>query len=298
LGAGVTSGKVALCISTVIRQVNTVIEIGKNNTLSIIREAEFGVYLDGGEFGGVLLPKADVPAGVTVGDKVDVFLYLDTDDFIVATTRVPLAKVGEFGYLKVAEVNNIGAFLDWGLPKQLLLPYGEQRKPLEVGQKVFVRVYIDNSDRLAASAKIEKFLEPAPEHLKMGQQVSLSVWRRSDLGFLVLVDGQYQALLHNQDLFRTVRVGQTLDGYIKRVLEDGKVDVMLDKPGYGKVDELSRRILEDLEDRGGHSPLGDKSAPEDIYQTFGVSKKAYKMSIGALMKQGLITISPNGIDLK
>lgn len=274
------------------------IEIGKNNTLKVIREAEFGVYLDGGEFGGVLLSKIDVPADLKVGDDVEVFLYLDTDDFVVATTRKPIAKVGEFGFLQVAEVNNVGAFLDWGLPKQLLLPYGEQRKPLEVGQKVFVRVYLDNSDRLAASAKVEKFLETPPDDLKMGQKVSLAIWRRSDIGYLVLVDGRYQALLHHQDLFRTVRTGQTLDGYIKRVVEDGKVDVMLDKPGYGKVDDLSRRILEDLEDRGGHSPLGDKSAPEDIYQAFGVSKKAYKMSIGALMKQGLISISPVGIDLK
>ncbi|WP_232348962.1 CvfB family protein [Neptunomonas qingdaonensis] len=265
------------------------------NTLTVMREADFGVYLDGGEFGGILLPKKEVPEGCKLGDQLEVFIYLDTDDFVVASINAPIAQVGEFACLKVVEVNRIGAFLDWGMPKDLLLPYGEQQRALEVGQKVMVRIYLDNSDRLAASAKLEKFLEKDPQGLTVGDKVSLFAYRHNDLGFSVVVDNRYGAVLHQKDLFRTVRLGQTLTGYIKRVLAEGKVDVMLDKPGYGKVDELSQRIMKDLDSRGGYSPLGDKSPPEDIYQAFGISKKSYKMAIGTLMKKGLISISPDGI---
>ncbi len=274
------------------------VQIGRMNTLTVMREADFGLYLEGGELGGILLPKKEVPEGVSVGDDLDVFIYLDTDDFVVATTRKPVVQVGEIAYLKVAEVNRIGAFLDWGMPKELLLPFAEQRGPLEVGQKVVVRVYLDNSDRLAASTKLDKFLDKEPQGLRVGQAVNLFVCRRNDLGYSVVVDNTFWALLHEQDLFRTVRVGQTLPGYIKRILPEGKVDVMLDKPGYGKVDALSQRILDDLEERGGVSPLGDKSQPEDIYQAFGISKKAYKMAIGTLKKQGHIEILPEGIRKK
>ena len=274
------------------------VQIGRMNTLTVMREADFGLYLEGGELGGILLPKKEIPEGVSVGDNLDVFIYLDTDDFVVATTRKPVVQVGEIAYLKVSEVNRIGAFLDWGMPKELLLPFAEQRGPLEVGQKVVVRVYLDNSDRLAASTKLDKFLEKEPQGLRVGQAVNLFVCRRNDLGYSVVVDNAFWALLHEQDLFRTVRVGQTLPGYIKRILPEGKVDVMLDKPGYGKVDALSQRILDDLEERGGVSPLGDKSQPEDIYQAFGISKKAYKMAIGTLKKQGHIEILPEGIRKK
>lgn len=274
------------------------VQIGRMNTLTVMREADFGLYLEGGELGGILLPKKEIPEGVSVGDNLDVFIYLDTDDFVVATTRKPVVQVGEIAYLKVSEVNRIGAFLDWGMPKELLLPFAEQRGPLEVGQKVVVRVYLDNSDRLAASTKLDKFLDKEPQGLRVGQAVNLFVCRRNDLGYSVVVDNVFWALLHEQDLFRTVRVGQTLPGYIKRILPEGKVDVMLDKPGYGKVDALSQRILDDLEERGGVSPLGDKSQPEDIYQAFGISKKAYKMAIGTLKKQGHIEILPEGIRKK
>jgi predicted RNA-binding protein (virulence factor B family) len=265
------------------------------NTLTVMREADFGVYLDCGELGGILLPKKEVPQGCKLGEQLEVFIYLDTDDFVVAGINPPLAQVGEFASLKVVEVNRIGAFLDWGMPKDLLLPYGEQQRAVEVGQRVMVRVYLDNSDRLAASAKLEKFLDKDPQGLTVGDKVSLFAFRHNDLGFSVVVDNSYGAVLHQKDLFRTVRLGQTLPGYIKRVLAEGKVDVMLDKPGYGKVDELSQRILDNLDNNDGFSPLGDKSQPEDIYQAYGISKKAYKMAIGTLMKKGLISIAKDGI---
>ncbi len=271
------------------------VDIGRMNTLTVMREADFGVYLEGGELGGILLPKKEVPQGCKLGDELEVFIYLDTDDFVVASINAPIAQVGEFASLKVVEVNRIGAFLDWGMPKDLLLPYGEQQRALEVGQSVMVRIYLDNSDRLAASAKLEKFLDKDPKGLTVGDPVSLFAYRHNDLGFSVVVDNRYGAVLHQKDLFRTVRLGQTLPGYIKRVLAEGKVDVMLEKPGYGKVDELSQRIMKDLDSRGGFSPLADKSRPEDIYQAFGISKKSYKMAIGTLMKKGLISIKPDGI---
>ncbi|BBB29682.1 S1 RNA-binding domain-containing protein [Neptunomonas japonica] len=271
------------------------VDIGRMNTLTVMREADFGVYLDGGEFGGILLPKKEVPQGCKLGDQLDVFIYLDTDDFVVAGINPPIAQVGEFASLKVVEVNRIGAFLDWGMPKDLLLPYGEQQRAVEVGQRVMVRVYLDNSDRLAASAKLEKFLDKDPKGLTVGDKVSLFAFRHNDLGFSVIVDNSYGAVLHQKDLFRTVRLGQTLTGYIKRVLAEGKVDVMLDKPGYAKVDELSQRILDNLDNNDGFSPLSDKSQPEDIYQAYGISKKAYKMAIGTLMKKGLISIAKDGI---
>ncbi len=271
------------------------VDIGRMNTLTVMREADFGVYLDGGELGGILLPKKEVPEGSKLGDQLDVFIYLDTDDFVVAGINPPIAQVGEFASLKVVEVNRIGAFLDWGMPKDLLLPYGEQQRAVEVGQRVMVRVYLDNSDRLAASAKLEKFLDKDPQGLTVGDKVSLFAFRHNDLGFSVVVDNSYGAVLHQKDLFRTVRLGQTLTGYIKRVLAEGKVDVMLDKPGYAKVDELSQRILDNLDSNDGFSPLGDKSQPEDIYQAYGISKKAYKMAIGTLMKKGLISIAKDGI---
>jgi predicted RNA-binding protein (virulence factor B family) len=272
-----------------------VVEVGRMNTLTVMRQADFGVYLEGGEFGGILLPKKEVPIGCQIGDQLEVFIYLDTDDFVVASINKPLVQVGEFASLKVVEVNKVGAFLDWGMPKDLLLPYGEQQRALEVDQRVMVRVYLDNSDRLAASAKLEKFLDKDPQGLTVGDKVSLFAYRHNELGFSVVVDNSYGAVLHTQDLFRTVRLGQTLTGYIKRVLAEGKVDVMLDKPGYAKVDELSQRILENLDTHDGFSPLGDKSRPEDIYQEFGISKRSYKMAIGTLMKQGLISISADGI---
>ena len=271
------------------------VDIGRMNTLTVMREADFGVYLDGGELGGILLPKKEVPPGCKLGEQLEVFIYLDTDDFVVAGINPPIAQVGEFASLKVVEVNRIGAFLDWGMPKDLLLPYGEQQRAVEVGQRVMVRVYLDNSDRLAASAKLEKFLDKDPQGLTVGDKVSLFAFRHNDLGFSVIVDNSYGAVLHQKDLFRTVRLGQTLPGYIKRVLAEGKVDVMLDKPGYGKVDELSQRILDHLDNGDGFSPLGDKSQPEDIYQAYGISKKAYKMAIGTLMKKGLISIAKDGI---
>ena len=274
------------------------IEIGKTNKLTVIRDTEVGVYLEGGKYGGIYLTKTDVPSACKKGDVIEVFIYLDSDDYVIASTARPLGQVDEFATLTVAEVNDTGAFLEWGLPKQLLVPYAEQRKTLEQGQRITVRLYIDNTGRIAASTKLDKFLKNDISELKVGDEVQMFVVRKNDLGFSVILNDKYWAVLHAKDIFKTVRPGHKRKAYIKRLLEHDKIDVMLEKPGYAKVDDLSQQILDDLEDRGGVSVLSDKSRPEDIYQQFGISKKSYKMAIGTLKKLGRIEISATGIRLK
>lgn len=272
------------------------IELGRLNTLTVMRIVEFGVYLEGGDKGGILLPQKEVPEECQIGDRLRVFVYLDSDDMPVATMKKPRAQVGEFASLVVADTNQVGAFLDWGLPKQLFLPFAQQAKPVEPGQRCIVYLYIDNSGRIAASAKLEKFLDKTPCDYPSGQAVELLFWRRTDLGYLAIVDHRYLGMLHNQDLFREIRSGMIVHGYIKQAREDGKIDVMLEKPGYAKVDPLAQQILQYLELKGGQCQLNDKSSPEEIRELFAVSKKAFKMALGNLMKQGLIRQSEQGIE--
>lgn len=270
------------------------IELGQMNRLKVVREMPFGAYLGDTEGEQVLLPKSESPENLKVGDRLDVFIYLDSDDLMIASTQKPKVQVGQFANLKVSDVNEVGAFLDWGLPKELMLPYAEQSRPLKPGDWVTVFVYIDNSDRIAASARLERHLETQPTDLEVGQLVELLIHRRSDIGYNVIIDHRYAGLLHQQDLFQEVRYGRS-SGYIKQILPDGKIDVMLQRPGYGKVDPLTRQILAYLDEHDGFCPLGDKSAPDAIKRTFGVSKKAYKMALGALMKAGQIQQDAKGI---
>jgi len=272
------------------------VETGQLNTLKVIREVEFGVYLEGDRDGGILLPKAEVPEGTRLGDRLQVFVYLDTNDMPIATTRRPRAQVGQFANLKVAEVNEVGAFLDWGLPKDLFLPFNEQTHRPQPGDHVTVYLYLDNTGRIAATTKVEKHLTTEVEY-QQAQLVELLVWRRTDIGYLVIIDNQAQGLLHQQDIHRPVRTGQRLPGFIKQLREDGKITVMLEKPGYGRVGPLAQQILQYLETRNGFCTLGDKSDPDAIRETFGVSKKAYKMALGQLMKAGRIRQDDQGIHL-
>lgn len=272
------------------------VETGQFNKLKVMREVEFGIYLDGGSVGGILLPKSEVPEGTRLGDRLNVFVYLDSNDEPIATTRRPRAQVGQFASLKVAEVNQIGAFLDWGLPKDLFLPFNEQVKPLQAGDYVTVFLYLDNTNRIAATAKLEKHLESGEDY-KQAQLVELLVVRPTDIGYQVIIDNRAMGLLHRQDIHRPVRPGQRLSGFIKLMREDGKIDVMLEKPGYGRVDPLAQQVLKYLETRDGFCPLGDKSDPDAIRETFGVSKKAYKMALGQLLKAGRIRQDETGIYL-
>jgi|SRR5690554_1026311 hypothetical protein len=272
-------------------------EIGQFNKLKVIREVEFGVYLDGGSAGGILLPKPEVPENTRLGDLLQVFVYLDSDDEPIATTRRPRARMGQFASLKVVEVNQIGAFLDWGLPKDLFLPFNEQVKPLQAGDYVTVFLYLDNTNRIAATAKLEKHLDPEAQFTQ-AQLVELLVVRPTDIGYQVIIDNCAMGLLQRQDIHRPVRPGQRLPGFIKQVREDGKIDVMLEKPGYGRIDPLAQQVLKYLQSRDGFCPLGDKSDPEAIRELFGVSKKAYKMAVGQLMKAGRIRQDADGIHLQ
>ncbi len=258
-----------------------------------------GVYLDGGALGEILLPTRYIPAGAAPGDKIEVFLYFDSDDRLIATTEKPLAKVGEFACLKVKAVNQVGAFLDWGLPKDLLVPFREQgRPPLRVGQRSCVFIYLDAaSRRIVASAKLGKFLDSAPPPFVADQEVDLLIIEQTDLGYKAIIENSHAGILYRNEVFRELEIGQRIRGYIHKIREDGKVDLRLDRPGYGKVSALTETILAKLVECGGYIEVGDRSSPETIKALFGSSKKAYKMAAGALYKQRRINIEKDGLRL-
>ncbi|MGE4260351.1 CvfB family protein [Shewanella fodinae] len=273
-------------------------ELGKRCTLEVIKQVDFGVYLNAGELGQVLLPKKYVPKECQPGDQVDVFLYLDSDDTPIATTQKPLAQVGEFAYLKTIATGRYGAFLDWGLDKDLLLPFGEQRKPAEEGHSYLVYVHLNRADeRIVASAKIDKFIDQSPARYKEGQQVELIIAGTSDLGYKAIVNNRHWGVIYQNEVFRKLRFGQRLPGYIKRVRADNKLDLTLQKGDRQELDQQSQQILQKLQLAGGYLPFGDKTAPEVIYAELGMSKKAFKKSIGGLFKAGKLAIEDDGIRL-
>lgn len=273
-------------------------KIGRKNLLEVVKIAPHGAYLQGGWLGEILLPKRFVPEDCEVGDPIDVFIYLDSEDRYIATTQRPRAQVGEVAFLPVVAVNNVGAFLDWGLPKDLLVPFNEQKSDMEVGKSYLVYLYTDDeTHRIAASAKLNHFIERHPEHYEKGQEVKLIINGTTDIGYSAVINNQDWGVLFYSDVVKPLNIGQKIKGFIKQVREDGKIDLSLHAPGFAKIDNLAARILKELEQSNGFSPLSDKSQPEAIYQAFGISKKAYKTAIGTLYKKRLITISENGIQL-
>tara|TARA_R110002050_G_scaffold9504_1_gene33003 strand:+ start:145401 stop:146234 length:834 start_codon:yes stop_codon:yes gene_type:complete len=274
------------------------VEIGKRNTLRVVKFVDFGVYLDGENFREILLPSRYVPQGCAVGDEIDIFLYLDSDDLLIATTDTPKATVGECAYLKVVAVNQVGAFLDWGLPKDLLVPFGEQQKPLEVGKSYVVYLYIDDaSQRIAASTQIDKFLPDNSLYFKEQQQVDLMIYGRTDLGYKAIVNGVVTGLIFNSDVYTPLQNGQTLKGYIKQVRTDKKLDLYLQLANREALDTLSEQILVFLQKEGGRSTMTEKSPPELIAKQFGASKSSYKKALGKLYKKRLILIEKTHIEL-
>lgn len=273
------------------------VNVGQINTLKVIKEVEFGLYLDGGELGEILLPNRYVPAKAQVGKTLEVFIHLDSKDRLLATTDTPLASVGEVAYLKVTDVNRTGAFMDWGMPKDLLVPFAEQRVPMEVGRSYCVYVYMDNSDRIAASSKLSLFLKETNDHFKSGQPVKLMVVSRSNMGYTALIDGTHLGLIHNSDILQPLRMGQKMQGYIKGIRPDLKINLTLQKQGKEARDELGEMILAVLEVNGGQSELTDKSTPEAIFAQYRVSKASYKKALGQLYKARKITIQPGFISL-
>lgn len=274
------------------------VRLGDYNRLVILREVEFGLYLDGGDEGEILLPKRYVPAHYTIGDALDVFVYLDQDERLVATTETPLAKVGEFAFLSCSWVNEYGAFLNWGLMKDLFCPFREQKKRMEIGHQYIVYVYVDEeSYRIVSSAKVEHFLSSDKPSYKSGEEVDILVWKKTDLGFKVIIDNRYGGLIYSNQIFRPVHTGDRLKAYISTVREDGKIDVTLQPFGQKQTESFAEELLQYLRSHGGYCELGDKSDAELIKQRFQVSKKTYKKAIGDLYKRRLISIQPDGIRL-
>lgn len=274
------------------------IRLGDYNRMTVVKTVDFGVYLDGGEEGEVLLPARYVPDGCKEGDELEVFVYLDNEERLVATTQTPHAKVGDFACLEVSWVNEYGAFLNWGLMKDLFCPFREQKMKMEKGKSYIVHVHIDNeSHRIVASAKVERYFDPSFPPYRYGDEVSLLVWQKTDLGFKVIVDNRYAGLVYSNQIFREIRTGDRMKGYIEAVREDGKIDVMLQPTGWRMTKETADVLLDYLETHQGVCRLTDKSPAEDIYQAFQVSKKSYKKAVGDLYKRRLITIEDDCIRL-
>jgi predicted RNA-binding protein (virulence factor B family) len=274
------------------------INIGKINKLDVVKQQGADVYLSDGSSGKkVLLADRKLPANCQVGDTLDVFVYVDSEGHLAATTKKPLAEVGDIAWLKVVSLNYVGAFLDWGLPKDLLVPFSEQYHEMEVGRSYLVKVFLDEQSRIAATTKIDKLLSDESVDFEVGQKVSLIIADRSDLGIKAIINNSHWGMLYENELFRPVKKGQKMEGYIKQIREDHKIDLSLHQPGYGKVISLTDSIIAKLKANNGVLMLSDKSPPEAIYAAFGVSKKVFKQAIGALYKQQLITIDKSGIKL-
>ncbi|VAW85002.1 S1 RNA binding domain [hydrothermal vent metagenome] len=273
------------------------VEVGQFNTLRVVKEVPFGLYLDGDDWGEILLPSKFVPSGSKVGDELVVFLYFDSEDKIIATTQRPRAQMGSCAYLKVIDINRVGAFLDWGLDKDLLVPKPEQRRPMEKGKSYIVYLKQDGEGRIVASSKYDRFLDKWRCRLMPGDEVSLLIAETSDLGHKVIVNDSYWGLVHFDDVFQELRYGKRMRGYIKKVRDDGKLDVLLSKTGSDKISDLGGCILAELHKKGGFLPLHDKSSADEIKRVLGESKKSFKRAIGHLYKQNLITLDADGIRL-
>ena len=274
------------------------IELGKFNQLEVVKEVDFGLYLDGGDEGEILLPTRYVPEDCKVGDMLNVFLYLDIDERLIATTLTPLVQVGQFACLEVSWVNQFGAFLNWGLMKDLFVPFSEQKMNMQVGRSYVVHAHVDEeSYRIVASAKVERYLSKDMPDYAPGAEVDILIWQKTDLGFKAIIDNKYSGLLYENEIFRALETGMQMKAFVKQVREDGKVDLILQKPGFEKVDDFSKTLLEYIREHGGRINLNDKSPAEDIYDTFGVSKKTFKKGVGDLYKKRLISLHENGITL-
>ena len=272
------------------------IELGKYNRLEVVKEVDFGMYLDGGEEGEILLPSRYVPQGCKVGDELNVFIYLDNEERLVATTLTPMVQVGQFACLEVAWVNQYGAFLHWGLMKDLFVPFREQKMKMEVGKKYVVHAHLDDeSYRIVASAKVERYLSKERAAYRPGEEVDILVWQKTDLGFKAIINNAHAGLLYESEIFLPLHTGMAMKAYVKQVRDDGKIDLMLQKPGQAKVEDFSVTLLEYIREQGGHTPLNDKSPAEEIYAAFGVSKKTFKKAVGDLYKKRLVVLAEDGI---
>ena len=271
--------------------------LGEYQTLTIKRTMPQGLYLSDDEGNEVLLPRAYVTENMTEDVKIEVFVYSDANEMDIATTEKPLLSIGKFACLKVNDVNKIGAFCDWGLSKELLIPYRNQRNELSTGQSTVVCMYVDErSDRLVGTTKINRFLKQlADENIVKGQKVDLLVYSRSDLGYNVIIDQTYAGLIYKNEVMAPLKVGQELEGYIKPIREDGKLDISLQKIGHLSIEPNAQMILDKLKNNSGFLPFTDKSDPDSIRNEFGISKKLFKKALGALYRQKAVVLKEDGI---
>jgi len=272
------------------------VQIGKVNRLKVLRIVSIGCYLDGDTLGDLLLPKRYVTPDLKENDEIDVFVYLDSEDRLIATTIIPFAMVGDFATLKVGAVEKVGAFLEWGLPKDLLVPFKEQQVKMEKGKNYLVFIYLDdNTKRIVASSKIDKFIDNTPPEYEHGDEVELIIAYKTDLGYKAIINGSHSGMLYNNQIFIKLQTGQKIKGYINKVREDDKIDLLIEKPGYEKMDNLALKVFEILKNNNGYLDVSDKTSPEKISKLFGISKKNFKKAIGALYRDKLIIIEENGI---
>ena len=272
--------------------------LGKFNSLEIVKATDQGVLLEGGHLGHILLPNKYLPDDYRIGQKLDAFLYLDSNDEPIATTKTPLIQLGECAYLKVADMNKVGAFFEWGLPKDLMVPYAEQSYKIYPGLYYTVYMYQDRaSKRLVGSIKLSKHLEEFNSDFKPQQAVDVLICGKSNLGFKAVINKTHLGLIHHSDVFQSIRVGQNLKAYIKNIREDNKINLCLNLPDSKQQGSLATKILEDLKQNGGSSTMTDKTPPQEIYTKWKVSKGSYKKALGSLYKQKLILISRNEIKI-
>lgn len=273
-------------------------EIGRMNRLVAVKKLDQGMYLDGGDMGEILLPGRYVPEDCVPGSSIEVFIYRDSEDRITATTSKPFAMVGECACLRVVSVSSSGAFLDWGLDKDLMVPFREQKQKMEQGRSYVVYVYLDQrTKRIAASSRLDRFLGRQRGHFHKDQEVDLLIYSQTEMGYRAIINNTHWGMLYKNEVFGPIETGMHMKGYIKKVRDDGKIDLSLQKPGYEKVDDVTIGIIHILREHHGFIPITDKSSPESIYNLFGVSKKTYKKAIGALYKKRVIILEDDGIRL-
>lgn len=273
------------------------ITVGDYNTLKVKKETDFGVFMDAGEL-EILLPKRFVPRGTRPGDELEVFLYHDSENRLIATTQRPFGKVGDTLLMKAVSATGQGAFLDWGLMKDIFVPLSQQHARMVSGQEYLVMIYLDKmTGRVAATEKIDQYLSNEELTVSELEEVDLVIYRRNDLGYQVIINGKHTGILHNNEIFRQVDIGDKLKGFIKSIKEENKIDVVLGKRGFDKVEDEAAKILRLLQENDGYLPYHDKSDPEEIYSFFGMSKKTFKMTTGNLYKQKRIIFTQTGIKL-
>ncbi|MFD0893380.1 GntR family transcriptional regulator [Luteolibacter ambystomatis] len=272
--------------------------IGERADLKVVREQPFGIFLDGGDLGEILLPRREMPVKWSIGEPVDVFLYRDSEDRPVATLKEPKVKPGQFAYLEVLQITNVGAFLDWGLPKDLLVPFREQKDRLEIGKSYVVYCYVDeDTGRIVATRRLSRHLDQTRAPYREGDEVDLLLYGKTELGYKAIINGRHTGLLFANQVFRRLRAGERTKGYVALIRDDGKIDLSLDAPGRERISSLEAKILHELEGRGGWWELHDDTPAEEIHRALGVSKRAFKQATGALFRQRKIRIEPGGLRL-